>query len=848
MKRLVLFALMAVGVAFAQNTTVNPTAGTIGVTSSGNVLNLGGGLPWNNTVTGAAGGYSGGYTPAYNPSTGNIIFGYTPQTVSQTVQLNQALASAGSGIQVSGYYYSWGINNDLNNGGGNRGTISGNVTLSGPTGNTLESYNYNYSQINTGGNFQTFSGTQMFSNQYQLNQASTIKVSFTGKDQNYWAGFYGPRVHVNEFDVLYSVNPCAQNPAYSSTCSGFSSLYTSPNLVPNPTAVATPGNIVDNSFAISTALSNNGSGLSLYGINYGFTYNLPTTASSGSVSVGTSDILNTTSNGKTYQLNGPSQGEQIASYHLLTPSAVNTNTLGNFKFVASVQGEGSYISNMNASLIVMPDACTTNPLSSTSCTGYAAAYAKQMSQNAVNTAISNSTTNTNSVVALASQVVAAPPPAAPQPVAQNTVSDTNPVTTSATSSAPIGSVSIAPTVVSAPAPPAAASPAPAASNSNSSGGSSTATASTSGSPASVAQSGGPAKESSGNGTSIGLSVVAKNQQQNQAVAMTAAANATAQAQQAGTSAQQTALSVAATAASNAVASSQAVVRSGPTGPSGASGSSASNSNNSYGQGMASGATVMSAMGPTTTTSQKQDQSGSSSSTTQTVSSQTFTGGSTQTNMMSSGTTVAMVAPTQTQTVTSSLPMTYNNQQTVQSVNVQQNVTNNIVEQQYNTTNPLYSLLPPVQTTIQPYTPPVISNDVTLTSVPPTYYQPQQTVTQSSSVVALLPPSPVLDRFGPINQVLEAKVTVPTTNTTVETGPVVNKNAQNNEAAGKVDINRMAQTPTGYGNYLNIALKDASFYAPKEVYKNQKTVDNVRALRQLANDNKHRELVELQYVR
>ena len=329
--------------------------------------------------------------------------------------------------------------------------------------------------------------------------------------------------------------------------------------------------------------------------------------------------------------------------------------------------------------------------------------------------------------------------------------------------------------------------------------------------------------------------------------MTAAANATAQAQQAGAAAQQTALSVAATAASNAVASSQAVVRTGPSGPSGASGSSASNSNNSYGQGMAGGATAMTAMGPTTTTSQKQDQSGSSSSTTQTVTSQNFTG-TTQTNMLSSGTTVAMVTPTQTQTVTTSLPTAYNNQQNVQSVNVQQSSSVSVTNQQYTTTNPLYSLLPPVQPTIQPYTPPVVSYEVIMSSPAPSYYQPQQTTTQSSGAVTLLPPSPVLDRFGPINQVLEAKVNLPTTNTVVETGPVVNKNAQNNEAAGKVDINKMAQTPTGYGNYLTLALRDAAFYAPKEVYKNQKNVDNVRALRQLANDNKHREMVDLQYVR
>jgi len=861
MKRLVLFVLMTLGVAFAQDTTtINPSTGSISVTTSGNVLNLGGGLPWNNTVTGAAGGYSGGYTPAYNPSTGNIIFGYNYQTVSQTVAINQALANAGTGIQLSGYHYSWDINNDLLNGGGNRGTLTGNVSLTGPSDNTLESYNYNYSQTNTGGNFQNFSGTQMFSNQYDLSQASKITVSFTGKDQNFWAGYYGPRVHVNEFNLLYSTNPCAQNPAYSPSCSGFSSLLTSANLVPNPNAVATPNNPVTNSFAISTALSNSGSGLSLYGINYGFTYNLPTTASSGLVSVGIDGGTTRGVGGTTYQLNGPSQGAQIASYQLLTPSAINTNTLGNFNFNASVQGTGSSIYNMNASLIVMPDACTTNPLSSTSCTGYAAAYAKQVAQNAVTSALSNNTSNTTVV----SAAPPPPPPAAasaPPPPASssNAVSDNNPVTTSATSGAPIGSVSIAANVVSAPAPPAAANPPPPASNPNSSnsGGSNTQNAQQNGPAqasgpapaagpvtASAGAPGGSSKESA-SGTSIGLSVVAKNQQQNQAVAMTAVANATAAAQQAGTQAQQTALSVASTAASNAVAASQTVIKSGPTLSSGTSGSSASNSNNSYGQGIAVGGTAIAANGPTTTTSQKQDQSGSSSSTTQTAITQIVTV-STQVTTSTTSTTVAMVNTNQIQSVATSLPGVINNQQNTQVVNIQQNVISNMVEQQNTTTNPLYSLLPPVQPTVQPYTAPTVSYEVAVSTPAPINYQPQQTTSQSSSVIALLPPAPVLDRFGPINQMLEAKVTIPTTNTTTETGPVVNKNAQNNEAAGKVDINKMAQTPAGYGTYLALALKDASFYAPKEVYKNQKNVDNVRAFRSLANDNRHREMVDLQY--
>ena len=68
----------------------------------------------------------------------------------------------------------------------------------------------------------------------------------------------------------------------------------------------------------------------------------------------------------------------------------------------------------------------------------------------------------------------------------------------------------------------------------------------------------------------------------------------------------------------------------------------------------------------------------------------------------------------------------------------------------------------------------------------------------------------------------------------------------NELAVGVNIAQMATQPQGYGNYLNLALRDASFYKPKEVYKNQVNVDNIRVLRGLGSDQKHQDLVNLQY--
>lgn len=80
---------------------------------------------------------------------------------------------------------------------------------------------------------------------------------------------------------------------------------------------------------------------------------------------------------------------------------------------------------------------------------------------------------------------------------------------------------------------------------------------------------------------------------------------------------------------------------------------------------------------------------------------------------------------------------------------------------------------------------------------------------------------------------------------VQTSAVVNRNVQSNELAGGVDIATMATQPAGYQAYA-VAMPDASFYAPREIYRNQVNVDNVRLLRGLASDKLHQDLVNLQY--
>jgi hypothetical protein len=97
----------------------------------------------------------------------------------------------------------------------------------------------------------------------------------------------------------------------------------------------------------------------------------------------------------------------------------------------------------------------------------------------------------------------------------------------------------------------------------------------------------------------------------------------------------------------------------------------------------------------------------------------------------------------------------------------------------------------------------------------------------------------------LNDAMEQRPMLQSNNVQEQKTEPVNKNVQPNELAGGVDIARMATQPAGYQAY-SFALADASFYAPKEIYKNQVNVDNARVLRQLSSDKLHQDLVNLQY--
>ena len=197
------------------------------VSSTGNLIN-------DNSWSGVTYGYDphdccsnpGGSQPLYNIPDGIIKWSYGQATVSQSIGIQNALKEAGTGLQVTGYNWSWWARNDN---GGNRNqngvdTLNYWVNTTSSTGQLLDQMSGTY---NTPFGPTQFSGTRTYASPYDLSNLGSLTVSFSGKDGGFWAGLYGPEVGNVNISLNYSVDPCASDPLYSPTCSGFAAALAS---------------------------------------------------------------------------------------------------------------------------------------------------------------------------------------------------------------------------------------------------------------------------------------------------------------------------------------------------------------------------------------------------------------------------------------------------------------------------------------------------------------------------------------------------------------------------------------------------------------------------------------------
>jgi len=185
------------------------------------------------------GGTSGGPCPGYDSSTGQIIFSYGQYTLSQTIAINQALANAGTGLQINGYNYSWSVKNSNINGqqpGGFDPITYVDVNLYSNTGSLLVNDRYNYGYHIP--SWTTFSGTRNYDTPYSLAALGNIQLAVTAKDSGFWAGYYGPEFMNFNLSLNYKLDPCVGNPLYSPACPGYGAAFVA-SLSPS-TSTSTP--------------------------------------------------------------------------------------------------------------------------------------------------------------------------------------------------------------------------------------------------------------------------------------------------------------------------------------------------------------------------------------------------------------------------------------------------------------------------------------------------------------------------------------------------------------------------------------------------------------------------------
>ena len=171
---------------------------------------------------------------AWGSGSNVINFSYGLTNLHQIVNVNNALSSAGTGLQVNGFNFSFQAKNGNGWDDGRQDYLTAYVNIYNNTNSkVLESYNYD---LNRRYNWTTFSYSETFKTPYATPDVGNATYGFIGRDNNYWVGPYGPEVTAVNFSLKYSVDPCATNVLSSPSCAGYSAALA--KLIPTPVAAS----------------------------------------------------------------------------------------------------------------------------------------------------------------------------------------------------------------------------------------------------------------------------------------------------------------------------------------------------------------------------------------------------------------------------------------------------------------------------------------------------------------------------------------------------------------------------------------------------------------------------------
>jgi len=651
--------------------------------------------------------------------------------------------------------------------------------------------------------WQQLAETVTFAGAKTLAQAGTVNMGIYGQDAGYWACLmpdcYGPQVKDAYIRANYSVDPCILNPAYSPSCPGFQ------NVLQGSKSPA-----FYYSYNIAQSLPHIGGGVVLHGYDYGFNwYNYGAcyntflfwctdwrTDGGGNINFRISDKNNTTMFQQQWYVSGNNSGGSYSNRYLFTESQ-NSLNMGSIQWwTDSVWNHFGWSGWTKP--IWTPDPCYEQPLYSPNCSNFdaeikrLAAEQKALQDAQLSTTVASISTTANSTVTTTIQDATTT-----NPTVTVTTQEIESVKLSPVQST-IKSVETVDSAVTQPSKPI-----------------------------------GVRVEQVDN-TSFALNLVRQNQQRENAIA-----------QQASQGAIQTA-NVAATA-SIRQAESLAL-------------ESAKTSQTSDKQ-------EQQTIGDLSVTIVKQDQlltlsSQSSSivnigqqSKEQTVVETTTQQTSTSTsalvvfNAMQAG----VINPVQ-EIVLVQPPLAFQPQQAQQST--YQPPQQVITETKSQTTfqqdnlvgnNQIITLQLPQQATE------VVQNQLQATNIAPV-----GNIELPSTNLQLLQQLPIVsvdipqtqqtfttDRTSPLNALLETKPSLQLEDTKEVKTASVNTKSEDNTIASGVSISAINVVPVGFSAYT-IALADANFYQPKEIYRNQRTIDNRRALQNLRSDQLHEQMINQQW--
>jgi hypothetical protein len=177
---------------------------------------------------------------------------------------------------------------------------------------------------------------------------------------------------------------------------------------------------------------------------------------------------------------------------------------------------------------------------------------------------------------------------------------------------------------------------------------------------------------------------------------------------------------------------------------------------------------------------------------------------------------------------------------VNAFNNQQQQSSSVTNNSLTSTSGLYNR-PEVNISLPPAMQEMAQQSEIKSSSTPSNTTSQQVEQPNNSISLFARRGDPLTDYIEQNNILVAMAQPETKSATVKT------NVQDNELAGIVRIERMAVTPVGF-NVYSLALRDVSFYEPKEIYKNVVIKDNVRTMYfiEKGNTDTYNKMIEGQY--